>query len=130
LSAPAKDAFEALVATTWLVAPSSNRVGVRLEGLPIEVDGESAGRLVSRGTAPGAVQIVPGGQPIILFVDAPTTGGYPIGGVVATADLPLVGQLGPGDQIQFVAASLDQARTALTNQQRTLNRAALLLPSG
>ena len=70
----------------------------------------------------GAVQIVPGGQPIILFVDSPTTGGYPIGGVVATADLPLIGQLGPGDPVQFVATSLDEARTALASQQRMLDR--------
>jgi antagonist of KipI len=71
---------------------------------------------------PGAVQIVPGGQPIMLFVDAPTTGGYPIGGVVATADLPLIGQLGPGDQVQFAPTSLDDARAALASQQRVLDR--------
>jgi biotin-dependent carboxylase-like uncharacterized protein len=123
LSAPTKGAFEALVETAWLVAPSSNRVGIRLEGTPIEVDPQTAGRLVSRGTVPGSVQIVPGGQPIILFVDSPTTGGYPIGGVVATADLPLVGQLGPGDSVQFIATSLDDARAALAAQRRLLDRA-------
>jgi biotin-dependent carboxylase-like uncharacterized protein len=123
LSAPAKDAFEVLVTTTWQVAAASNRVGIRLEGPSIEVDPETAGRLVSRGTVPGAVQIVPGGQPIILFVDAPTAGGYPIGGVVATADLPLVGQLGPGDRLEFVKASLDDARAALASQRRSLDRA-------
>ncbi len=124
VSRAAKGAFEALVDTPWVVAPSSNRVGIRLEGPSIEVDPQTAGRLVSRGTVPGAVQIVPGGQPIILFVDAPTTGGYPIGGVVATADLPLVGQLGPGDPAQFVATSLKDARAALASQQRMLDRAA------
>jgi biotin-dependent carboxylase-like uncharacterized protein len=123
LSRPATGAFDALVATTWVVAPSSNRVGVRLEGQAIEVDAQTAGRLVSRGTVPGSVQIVPGGQPIVLFVDSPTTGGYPIGGVVATADLPVVGQLGPGDPVQFVATSLDDARAALVGQQRMLTRA-------
>ena len=127
LSQPAKDAFEILVATRWLVAAASNRVGVRLDGPSIAVDPETAGRLVSRGTVPGAVQIVPGGQPIVLFVDAPTAGGYPIGGVVATADLPLVGQLGPGDPVQFVATSLDDARAALASQQRMLDRAKELL---
>ena len=124
LSHPAKGAFEALVVAPWTVAPSSNRVGIRLDGPAIEVDPHTAGRLISRGTVPGAVQIVPGGQPIILFVDSPTTGGYPIGGVVTTADLPLVGQLGPGDPVQFVATSLGDARGALASQQRMLDRAA------
>ncbi len=123
LSRPANGAFEALIDTPWVVAPSSNRVGIRLEGTSIEVDPQTAGRLLSRGTVPGSVQIVPGGQPIILFVDSPTTGGYPIGGVVATADLPLVGQLGPGDPVQFVATSLENARAALASQQRRLGRA-------
>ena len=90
---------------------------------PIAVDPERAGRLVSRGTVPGAVQIVPGGQPIVLFVDGPTTGGYPIGGVVATADLPLIGQLGPGDPVQFAATTIDDARAALASQQRLIDLA-------
>jgi len=126
LSEPASGAFEAMVASTWRVAAASNRVGVRLEGPSIYVDDATAGRLVSRGTVPGSVQIVPGGQPIILFVDSPTTGGYPIGGVVATADLPLIGQLGPGDPVQFTVISLDNARAALSSQQRMLNRATEL----
>ena len=107
-----------------VVAPSSNRVGIRLRGPPIEVDPETAGRLVSRGTVPGSVQIVPGGEPIILFVDAPTTGGYPIGGVVATADLPRVGQLGPGDAVQFVATSLESPEASLvtTNSACSIGR--------
>jgi allophanate hydrolase subunit 2 len=49
-----------------------------------------------------------------------------IGGVVATADLPLVGQLGPGDPVgfvEFVASSLDDARAAVVVQQRMFNRA-------
>ena len=41
------------------------------------------------------------GQPILLMADRQTTGGYPKIATVITADLPLAGQLAPGDWIEF-----------------------------
>jgi len=81
------------------VSPSSNRVGVRLEGPRIERIRHE--ELLSEGVVTGALQVPPSGQPILLLHDHPTTGGYPVLGVVHTDDLPLVGQLRPGQPVSF-----------------------------
>jgi antagonist of KipI len=65
----------------------------------------------------GAVQVPTSGQPILLMADRQTTGGYPQIAVVITADLPLAGQLVPGDSIQFELCSRADAIAALTEQE-------------
>ena len=54
----------------------------------------------------GGVQVPPDGQPILLMADRQTTGGYPLVGVVISADLPRAGQLAPGDPVRFQAVTL------------------------
>ncbi|HKG42827.1 MAG TPA: biotin-dependent carboxyltransferase family protein [Gaiellaceae bacterium] len=92
-------ALEALVAGPWQVSLSSNRIGVRLEGPPLARAGEK--ELLSEGLVAGALQVPPSGQPILLLNDHPTTGGYPVLGVVLEDDLPLAGQLRPGQRLRF-----------------------------
>jgi biotin-dependent carboxylase-like uncharacterized protein len=88
-----------LVSEPWRVSASSNRVGVRLEGPPLER--RAPGELLSEGVVTGALQVPASGQPILLLADHPTTGGYPVIAVVATADLPLAGQLAPASTVRF-----------------------------
>jgi biotin-dependent carboxylase-like uncharacterized protein len=88
-----------LLAGSWRVSPSSNRVGVRLEGPRIEW--ERREELLSEGLVTGSLQVPPSGQPILLLNDHPTTGGYPVLGVVHADDLSLVGQLRPGQRVSF-----------------------------
>jgi antagonist of KipI len=64
-------------------------------------------------TFPGAIQVPPSGQPILLLADRPTTGGYPQLGVVATVDLDAAAQLGPGDWVEFAWCSRADAVAAL-----------------
>lgn len=87
----------------YSVSPDSNRVGVRLRGTPLKRVRE--GELPSEGMIPGAVQVPPDGHPIIFLADHPPTGGYPVVGVVAAADLPAVAQLRPGDHVRFRIAA-------------------------
>ena len=94
--------LEVLVAHAWRVGSSSNRVGVRLEGPPLQR--VEARELLSEGVVTGALQVPPSGQPILLLNDHPTTGGYPVIAVVRDADLPLAGQLGPGATVRFALA--------------------------
>ena len=94
--------LEVLVAHAWRVGSSSNRVGVRLEGPPLQR--VEARELLSEGVVTGALQVPPSGQPILLLNDHPTTGGYPVIAVVREADLPLAGQLGPGATVRFALA--------------------------
>jgi antagonist of KipI len=75
------------------------------------------GELISSSMPPGAIQIPPTGQPILLMADRATTGGYALAAVVITADLPIAGQLAPGDWIAFDACSLETADAALRQQE-------------
>jgi biotin-dependent carboxylase-like uncharacterized protein len=91
-------ALEALVGP-WQVGLNSNRIGVRLEGPKLERARHD--ELLSEGLVTGALQVPPSGQPILLLNDHPTTGGYPVIAVVHADDLPLAGQLRPGQSLRF-----------------------------
>lgn len=92
--------LDALAAARYVLSPSSNRVGARLSGpaVPRLRDGE----LESEGMVLGAVQVPPDGQPVVLLADHPTTGGYPVIGVVEPRDLPALAQARPGTAVRFV----------------------------
>jgi biotin-dependent carboxylase-like uncharacterized protein len=98
---PREDWFApaALLGQTFTVSSNSNRIGVRLEGTPLERTHE--GELPSEGMALGAIQIPPSGLPVIFLADHPVTGGYPVIAYVATADLPACAQLRPGQPLRF-----------------------------
>jgi biotin-dependent carboxylase-like uncharacterized protein len=95
------DAWKRLCRTTWMVTPDANRVGVRLAGPALER--RFSMELPSEPMVTGAVQVPPNGQPIIFLADHPVTGGYPVIGVVAHADLHLAAQLRPGRSVRFRA---------------------------
>jgi allophanate hydrolase subunit 2 len=92
-------AAETLCSQPWRVSASSNRVGIRLEGPPLERSRTS--ELLSEGLVTGALQVPPSGQPILLLHDHPTTGGYPVIAVVHSDDLWLAGQLAPSQRVRF-----------------------------
>jgi antagonist of KipI len=54
------------------------------------------------------------------MADRQTTGGYPQLATVITADLPLAGQLAPGDWIEFTACSRREAVEALVLQEEKI----------
>lgn len=107
-----------LTSHRFQISPRSDRMGYRLEGTPIP--NAPAGELISAAVATGALQIPPTGQPILLMADHATTGGYAIAGTVITADLPVAGQLAPGDWIEFERCSLNEADTALREREKAL----------
>jgi KipI family sensor histidine kinase inhibitor len=113
--------FEKLCSTRFIVSPQSNRIGYRLTGPPLPSDAEE---MISDATFPGAIQVPPSGEPILLMADRQTTGGYPQVAVVISADVRMAGQLAPGDWIEFVPCSRGEARAALTMQQRMLSDAS------
>jgi KipI family sensor histidine kinase inhibitor len=98
-------ALSALGAASFTVRPASNRTGLRLSGPAL--DRSRPGELLSEGVATGSLQVTHDGQLILLLADHPTTGGYPVIGVVASGDLGLAGQLWPGQQIRFRVARGD-----------------------
>lgn len=84
----------------WRVSGHCDRVGIRLTGATLAVGDRS---LPSEGVPLGAVQVPPSGEPILFLADHPVTGGYPVVGVVADADIDLLGQLRPGDPLRLDA---------------------------
>jgi antagonist of KipI len=86
----------------------------------------AGGELLTEGIALGAVQVPPDGQPIILFVDQQTTGGYPKIANVIAADLPRIGQLRPRDEVRFQPVKIPEAIELLRQQERALREAFAL----
>ena len=101
----------ALGTSAYTVLGESNRVGLRLEGPALERS--RSGELPSEGIVLGAIQVPANGQPLVFLNDHPTTGGYPVVGVVLPEDLPLCAQLRPGDEVRFQPAGTRAARDRL-----------------
>ena len=76
----------------------SDRQGARLDGPPVAPLG---GEILTCGVVSGAVQVPPGGSPIVLLADHQTTGGYPVIATVAASDLGLVAQRAAGEPVRF-----------------------------
>jgi antagonist of KipI len=104
-----------LLATEFRVSASVSRMGYRLEGPTLAID--TPADLPSAPACPGAVQIPPGGTPIVLFNDGPTVGGYPIVAVVASAHLGHLAQRRPGEAVRFREVTAAEA-SALAARER------------
>jgi KipI family sensor histidine kinase inhibitor len=111
----AESAFAVLEATRFLVTPQSNRTGYRLSGaaIPRVSDRE----MISDAAFVGGIQVPASGEPILLMSDRQTTGGYPQLATVITADLPMAGQLAPGDWVEFTRCTRAEAIAAVRDQE-------------
>jgi biotin-dependent carboxylase-like uncharacterized protein len=92
------DAETQLRQGSWTVSDRSNRVGARLQGTKLN---RRDGEIPSEGMITGAVQVPPDGQPVVFLNDHPTTGGYPVIGVVDRDHLRFLGQARPGTSVRF-----------------------------
>lgn len=114
----AADAVDVLQSAPYVIGQDSDRMGFRLTGPPLtHVRGAD---IISDATPLGVLQVPASGQPILLMADRQTTGGYPKIATVITADIPIVGQLAPGDAIRFALCTPREAMAALIAQERTL----------
>ena len=94
----------------FTLSNNSNRMGYRLEAPLAAYHPEE--ELISSGIVPGSIQISNSGQPIILMAEAQTSGGYNRIANVIYADMPVLAQAKPGDQIRFELVQLEDARKA------------------
>ena len=121
-------ALERLGGGVFVVEGDSNRGGLRLRAeshaitlrRPLQ-DGE----LDSQGVVTGAVQVPPGGEPVILMPDHATLGGYPVLAVVVSADHGLLGQCAPGTRVRLVPIGHDEARAAWRARRRAVEGAVI-----
>ena len=97
----APEVVRRFLAQEWSVTPRSNRVGLRLDGEPLERS--RTDELPSEGTVPGSIQVPPTGQPVVFTADHPVTGGYPVIACVARGDQDRIGQVPVGGRVRFRA---------------------------
>jgi antagonist of KipI len=103
---------------TFVLTNDSNRMGFRLKGKPLHF--LHSVELLTSAASFGTVQLLPDGQMIVLMADHQTAGGYPRIANIISADLPIAGQLGPGDRVSFKVVSNTVAEEAGLRFERDL----------
>ena len=111
-----EDVQHTFVNSRFTASPRSDRTGIRLNGPPIRRKENTAESIISEGLISGSIQVPGDGQPIIILGET-VTGGYRKIATVISADLPLTGQVRPGDNIRFQAVTMQAARLYLRKQQ-------------
>ena len=114
------------VSAVFTVSPDSDRTGIRLEGPAVARLPGVGESIISEGILSGAIQVPGDGQPIIILGET-ASGGYRKVATVISADLPLLGQITPGDEVTFEAVSMDAAVQALREAEDNLNTFRRLL---
>jgi len=115
----AKQAFES---SEYTVTPDSDRMGIRLDGTPLEtVNGSD---IISDGIVPGCIQVPKTGLPIILGADCQTTGGYAKIAAVCTFSLPTIAQLKPGEKLRFKVLTIEEAQKMSIKYEKEIQKLA------
>ncbi|ODV95968.1 hypothetical protein PACTADRAFT_40561 [Pachysolen tannophilus NRRL Y-2460] len=123
-----QESIEEFFSETWKVHYNSNRFGVRLIGPKpkwARANGGEAGLHPSNAHdyvySLGAINFT-GDEPVILTCDGPSLGGFVCQAVVSQAEMWKIGQVKPGDVIQFVPISYDSARLLQEAQDTNIER--------
>lgn len=110
--------LQAFFSRVWQVAAASDRMGMRLDGEPLQ----APRRDWSQGIAEGAIQVPPDGQPIILMADRQTMGGYPVLGWLHPLDRARLAQCPAHHPLRFTPVSLGDAQAELREFYRFFGR--------
>ncbi len=114
------EAIEQFLHSHFKVTPRSDRAGIRLSGPGLETKKGLKESIISEGVVTGTIQVPGDAQPIILLGET-VTGGYRKIATVISADLPLLGQLKPGDTTRFFRVSLEEAYQAIRKMEETID---------
>ncbi len=112
---------EGFLRANYKMSPDSDRTGIRLAGASIRKKPDVQASIISEGVIAGSIQIPGDGKPIIILGET-VTGGYRKIATVISADLPLLGQIKPGDAVRFSAVSLDEAQGALAALEEKVHK--------
>jgi urea carboxylase len=125
--------IEMFFSTHWTIHHNSARTGIRLIGPKPQwarTDGGEAGlhpsNIHDNAYAIGTVDFT-GDMPIILAHDGPSLGGFVCPATIVQAELWKIGQLKPGDTVQFYRLTAEQAHQQELEQDQqieTLNAPA------
>lgn len=118
----------ALFGGLYQVGPQANRQGLRLVGPAVLPEGPA--EMLSEPIPPGAVQVVPSGQPILLLSNRQTLGGYPKVAVAVFTDLWAAAQLKEGDRIRFQRVETADGHAIAWQERRRLGQIRRYLEKG
>ncbi len=113
--------------SSFSVSVQSSRMGYRLNGELLSTS--TACEIISSPVTQGTIQLTPSGEMIVLMADAQTVGGYPRIAQVCAADLSILAQKKPGDEIQFQIISLQEAEELYEKDIEELKRVKDILDS-
>ncbi len=102
------DVVDTFYSETFKSTEKLDRIGIALDGTKIPTKTGNHD-IISDFTPEGSIQVPGNGKPLILLSDCQTTGGYPKIGVVASIDLPKLGQIGTKDSIKFEKITIEEA---------------------
>ncbi len=102
-----QDALDVFLNSTYTITSEADRMGYRLEGP--KINHKEAADIVSDGITIGSIQVPGHGSPIIMMADRQTTGGYTKIATVITPDLPILGQMSPGNTMKFEMVSVEES---------------------
>jgi antagonist of KipI len=112
---------DSFLGASYKMSSDSDRTGIRLQGPVIRQKPDMQTSIISEGVISGSVQIPGDGKPIIILGET-VTGGYRKIATVISADLPLLGQIKPGDAVRFKAVSMAEARCALAAVEEKVHK--------
>ena len=126
-----KDAWAQFIGSDFTVSREADRMGLRLDGPPLEHNPARGADIVSDAVTPGVIQVPGDGRAIILLADCQTVGGYPKIATVIGADLPRLGHALPGTVLRFVEVDIGQSLAARRRAAEALTASiASMVPGG
>ena len=112
--------MDTFLSETYTITSQSDRQGYRLEGeLIAHVSGAD---IISDAILPGSIQVPGNGQPIIMMMDAQTTGGYPKIACVIGPDIDILAQMLPGRKVRFRDVTIEEAHRIVHAQALRLTQ--------
>jgi len=123
------DGYELFFAQTYTVDARSDRMGIFLQGSPIDFKNETAD-ILSSAILMGSIQVTNDATPVILMADCQTTGGYAQIATVISADLPKIAQAKAGDKISFKSISVHEAQNIYKEYEQKIITIKAQLGSG
>ncbi len=117
---------EGFFGSAFTVGVQSDRMGYRLQGPELFREEGAPKSMISEPVMPGAVQVPPNGQAVILLCEQ-TLGGYTKIASVISPDLDRVAQAKPGDVVHFAPVTLNEAHAIYRDHTRYIAKLATLL---
>lgn len=114
----AQEAIAAFLSSEYRISQQADRMGFRLEGP--ELPHTEGYDIVSDAIVAGSVQVPGSRQPIVLLVDAQTTGGYSKIATVISADIPVLGRRRSGRPVRFAAVTQSEAEAIRREEEAKL----------